>query len=225
MAGNAVGLGNFLRFPRQAAVNGGGSFMIPYFIALLLLGIPLMWIEWGVGRNGGRFRKGHIPGMFAALWHHPAAKYLGIVGMVIPLSVMIYYTYIESWTLAFSYFSITKDYWGNTSQEQMVTYLQSFQGINDAGFHAAWFPYFFFILTLGINIWVLSHGISGGIEKLARIGIEEIDVDDGEVLVRVCLGGRRRGITEEEADRHDEVALLLDQGLDVGLEVVRALGL
>ena len=41
MAGNAVGLGNFLRFPRQAAANGGGSYMIAYFIALLLLGIPL----------------------------------------------------------------------------------------------------------------------------------------------------------------------------------------
>ena len=52
MAGNAVGLGNFLRFPSQAAANGGGSFMIPYFIAFLLLGIPLMWIEWGIGNPG-----------------------------------------------------------------------------------------------------------------------------------------------------------------------------
>src|SRR5690606_31527862 len=58
MAGNAVGLGNFLRFPVQAASNGGGSFMVTYFIALLLLGIPLIWIEWGIGRNGGRYRKG-----------------------------------------------------------------------------------------------------------------------------------------------------------------------
>ena len=40
MAGNAVGLGNFLRFPRQAAANGGGSYMIAYFIALLLLNKP-----------------------------------------------------------------------------------------------------------------------------------------------------------------------------------------
>jgi sodium:neurotransmitter symporter family protein len=47
MAGNAVGLGNFLRFPRQAVENGGGTFMIPYFNALILVGIPLMWIEWG----------------------------------------------------------------------------------------------------------------------------------------------------------------------------------
>src|SRR5687768_14807375 len=169
MAGNAVGLGNFLRFPRQAAVNGGGSFMITYFIALLLLGIPLMWIEWGVGRNGGRFRKGHIPGMFAAIWKHPAAKYLGVVGMIIPLTVMIYYTYIESWTLAFSFFSITKDYWGNTTQEAMVTYLQTYQGITPGSSHMTALG--FFLVTLAVNIWVLSRGISGGIEKLARIGM------------------------------------------------------
>ncbi|MHB1169109.1 MAG: SLC5/6 family protein [Longimicrobiales bacterium] len=173
MAGNAVGLGNFLRFPVQAAGNGGGSFMITYFIALLLLGIPLMWIEWGIGRNGGRFRKGHIPGMFAAVWHHPAAKYIGVVGMVIPLVVMIYYTYIESWTLAFTWFSLTGDYFGNTTQEQMVGYLQSFQGVGDAATreHAWYTPYGFFLFTLAINIWVISKGISGGIEKLARIGM------------------------------------------------------
>jgi len=173
MAGNAVGLGNFLRFPVQAASNGGGSFMITYFIALLLLGIPLMWIEWGIGRHGGRYRKGHIPGMFAAIWRHPAAKYVGVIGMVIPLVVMIYYTYIESWTLAFTWYSLTGDYWGRATQPEMVAYLQSFQGVGDpaAAVHAPWTPYAFFAVTLAINIWVISKGISGGIEKLARIGM------------------------------------------------------
>ena len=171
MAGNAVGLGNFLRFPTQAANNGGGSFMITYFVALLLLGIPLMWIEWGLGRNGGRYRKGHIPGMFAAIWHHPLAKYLGVIGLVIPLAVMIYYTYIESWTLAFTWFSLSKDYWGHTSQESMVSYLQSFQGIGAERVHQPWTPFAFFTVTLLINIWVLSKGVSGGIEKLAKIGM------------------------------------------------------
>ena len=173
MAGNAVGLGNFLRFPVQATANGGGSFMITYFIALLLLGIPLMWIEWGIGRNGGRYRKGHIPGMFAAIWKHPAAKYIGVIGMVIPLVVMIYYTYIESWTLAFTFFSLTGDYWGHDTQEGMIGYLQSFQGIGPAETqeHAAWTPYAFFLATLGINVWIISKGVSGGIEKLARIGM------------------------------------------------------
>ena len=171
MAGNAVGLGNFLRFPAQAASNGGGSFMIPYFIALILLGIPMMWIEWGIGRNGGRYRKGHIPGMFAAIWLHPAAKYVGVIGLVIPMVVMIYYTYIESWTLAFTWFSITGDYWGVETPEGMTQYLRSYQAIGDSSVHAMWTPFLFFFITLFINIYIVAKGVSGGIEKLAKIGM------------------------------------------------------
>lgn len=171
MAGNAVGLGNFLRFPTQATVNGGGSFMITYFIALLLLGIPLMWIEWGIGRHGGRYRKGHIPGMFASLWRHPAAKYVGVLGLVIPLIVLIYYTYIESWTMAYTFFSITKDYWGYETQEAMVQYLYSFQSIGDPSIHGMWTPFAFFLATLLLNVWIVSKGISGGIERLAKVGM------------------------------------------------------
>ena len=171
MAGNAVGLGNFLRFPGQAAANGGGSFMIPYFIAFLLLGIPLMWIEWGIGRNGGRFRKGHIPGMFSAIWHHPAAKYVGVIGLVIPIVVLIYYTVLESWTLAFTWFSITGDYWQARTPEAMTNYLHSYQAVGDNSVHAIWKPFVFFFITLFVNIYVLSKGISGGIEKLAKFGM------------------------------------------------------
>jgi SNF family Na+-dependent transporter len=53
MAGNAVGLGNFLRFPVQAIENGGGAFIIPYLICFLVMGIPLLFIEWSSGRYGG----------------------------------------------------------------------------------------------------------------------------------------------------------------------------
>ena len=92
VAGNAVGLGNFLRFPVQAAQNGGGSFMIPYFVFLLLLGVPLMWIEWGIGRHGGKANHGSTPGMFDMLWNNPMAKYLGAFGLVTSMIIMIYYT-------------------------------------------------------------------------------------------------------------------------------------
>ena len=143
MAGNAVGLGNFLRFPSQAATNGGGSFMITYFIALLLLGIPLMWIEWGIGRNGGRYRKGHIPGMFAAIWKHPAAKYLGVIGMVIPARRDDLLHLHRELDAGLHVVLAHGDYWGRATQEEMVDYLQSFQGVGDPAerVHAAWTPY------------------------------------------------------------------------------------
>lgn len=169
MAGNAVGLGNFLRFPTQATVNGGGSFMITYFVAFLLLGLPLVWVEWGLGRHGGRYRKGHAPGMFAAVWHHPAAKYLGVLGLVIPLLVMVYYTYIESWTLAYAVFSATGALDQVGTQEEMVAWLHRFQGIGTEGL--PWTAVGFFLVTLAVNIWVVSKGVALGIERLARIAM------------------------------------------------------
>src|SRR3989338_9876067 len=114
MAGNAIGLGNFLRFPVQCAGNGGGAFMIPYFIAFLLIGIPLMWIEWGIGRFGGKYGHGTTPGMFHYLWNHPLAKYVGAIGIFLPFGILIYYNYIVSWTLAFKIFSFTGKYFAIT---------------------------------------------------------------------------------------------------------------
>ncbi|MFA5164143.1 MAG: hypothetical protein WC481_01060 [Candidatus Omnitrophota bacterium] len=97
VAGSAVGLGNFLRLPVQAVQNGGGAFMIPYFIALLLLGIPLMWIEWSLGRYGGGFGHGTAPGIFHSIRRkNRFIKYFGVIGIFGPLVILIYYTYIES---------------------------------------------------------------------------------------------------------------------------------
>jgi len=102
MAGNAVGLGNFLRFPVQAAENGGGAFMIPYIIAFLTVGIPLMWIEWAMGRYGGAYGHGTTPSIFNLIRPGKLSRLLGVFGLWIPLVVIIYYIYIESWTLGFA---------------------------------------------------------------------------------------------------------------------------
>ena len=196
MAGNAVGLGNFLRFPGQAAANGGGSFMVAYFLSFVLLGIPLMWMEWGIGRNGGRYRKGHVPGMFNAIWKHPAAKYLGVIGLVIPFVVLCYYTVLMSWTLAYTWFSATGDYWGLTTQTEMADYLSSYQVIHDASAHDFWVPFLFFFLSIGPTIYVLSKGVSGGIEKLAKVGMPVLFVFAIILVVRVLtLGPGANGVS------------------------------
>lgn len=171
VAGNAVGLGNFLRFPVQAAENGGGAFMIPYFIFFIILGIPLMWIEWGIGRHGGKYGHGSAPGMFQKLWKNPAAKYFGTLGLFISLVIMIYYTYIASWTLGYSFFSITKMYFGQTSFDSMREFLYSYQGREIGEFASVWTAYIFLLITLTINFFVLYRGISKGIEKLAKIAM------------------------------------------------------
>ena len=103
MAGNAVGLGNFLRFPAQAAQNGGGAFLLPYLISFVLMGIPLLWVEWAIGRYGGQFGHHSAPGMFDRMGRYAWLKYVGIFGLFTNLTVAAYYTYLESWTLAYTW--------------------------------------------------------------------------------------------------------------------------
>ena len=102
VAGSAVGLGNFLRFPGIAAQNGGGAFMVPYFVSLLVLGIPLCWAEWTMGRYGGLCGFNSAPGIFSVLWRNPLAKYLGGIALLIPLVIYMYYVLIAAWGLGYA---------------------------------------------------------------------------------------------------------------------------
>ncbi|OGW76514.1 MAG: sodium:calcium symporter [Omnitrophica bacterium RIFCSPHIGHO2_02_FULL_49_9] len=186
MAGNAVGLGNFLRFPVQCAQNGGGAFMIPYFVAFLLLGIPLMWIEWGIGRFGGKYGHGTTPGMFHYLWQHPLSKYLGAIGMAIPFGLVVYYTYIESWTLAYSFFSLTGKYAGIQTREGMAQFLTAYQGgTQNEYFSNIGTAYLFFVITLALNFWILSRGLVRGIEQISKVALPLLFVFGLILVVRV----------------------------------------
>lgn len=178
VAGNAVGLGNFLRFPVQAAKYGGGTFMIPYFISFFLLGIPLMWVEWSIGRYGGVLGHGTSPGVFQLLWKNRAAKYLGIVGIVCPLAIVVYYAYISSWTVGYSLFSLCQDLPKVTSIGSLEETLKPFSsfhfqyiGFSEFFLKPSFLAYGIFILTLLVSILILSRWISGGIELLAKIAM------------------------------------------------------
>jgi SNF family Na+-dependent transporter len=187
VAGSAIGLGNFLRFPVQAASNGGGAFMIPYFISLFLLGIPLMWIEWTLGRFGGGFGHGTAPGIFHTMWEkNRFIKYFGVIGIFGPLIILSYYTYIESWTLAYSVFALTGKYAGASTQEAMKAFLASYQGL---GGGKIWPAYIFFIITFAANIGVIYYGIKGGIEKLCNIALPFLFIFGIVLMARVLTLG------------------------------------
>ncbi len=107
VTGSAVGLGNFLRFPGLAARYEGGAFMIPYFVSLLILGLPLAWGEWAMGRYGGRHGYNSSPGIFRAIARHNAGAYLGILGLLVPVGIYMYYVIIESWCLGYAWYYLS----------------------------------------------------------------------------------------------------------------------
>lgn len=167
MAGNAVGLGNFLRFPVKAIENGGGAFIIPYLVCFLLMGIPLLWIEWSLGRFGGRSGNHSTPFILDTMGKNSFWKYFGVFGIFTNIGVAAFYTYIESWTLVYVFYSITQHFSGmDYTQVAMVfdQYTNTYTTIPS-------FSILVYILCLALNVYILSQGLSGGIEKVAKVGM------------------------------------------------------
>ena len=164
MAGNAVGMGNFLRFPIQAIENGGGAFIIPYLVCFLIMGIPLLWVEWSMGRFGGRHGNHSTPFILDNLTGKRFWKYFGVFGIFTNIGVAAYYVYIESWTLNYvidSVFLTFADMNAAQVDQHFVDYVGSPIGL----------PIIYFVICMALNTWILSKGLSGGIEKVSKVGL------------------------------------------------------
>jgi NSS family neurotransmitter:Na+ symporter len=89
--GAAIGLGNVWRFPYICYENGGGAFLIPYFIALLTAGIPLMILEYGLGRK----MQAGAPNAFAMV--RKGAEWVGWLSLMVVMLIFLFYPVIMAW--------------------------------------------------------------------------------------------------------------------------------
>ncbi len=170
MAGNAIGLGNFLRFPGKVAAYGGGAFLIPYFITLFLLGIPLFWLEWAIGRYGGE----HGAHWLAPMFYLIAKKRFGVRGakiaaaigggLTLAVGIMLtaYYTNIIGWIA----------YWAGWCISGKITSITEVSQAKTAFIQVLANPVYNlipWIVTLVLIAIIVTGGIARGIERAAKI--------------------------------------------------------
>jgi SNF family Na+-dependent transporter len=198
MAGNAVGLGNFLRFPVQAVNNGGGAFIIPYLVSFLVMGIPLLWIEWSMGRFGGRMGNHSTPYILDSMARAKFWKYFGVFGIWTNIAVAAYYCYIESWTMSYVFHSIFRSFDG-LSQSEVAAFFQNYVDISTTTTGIPFEAPIFYVLCLLLNTWILSRGLSGGVERTAKIGMPLLIVFGIFLAVRGLTLGTS-GATPEHPD-------------------------
>ena len=192
VASSAIGLGNFLRFPGQAAQNGGGTFMLPYFAALLFLGIPLCWAEWTMGRYGGLRGFHSAPGIYATLWRRPIAKYFGVLPLLIPLVVYMYYVVIEAWCLGYAWSYLTGGLSLGDDPKTYVDYFGRYVGTSADGslLSREGMPLLFTLaFVFFLNLFLIFRGLSAGIEKFCNFALPLMAVLAVVVLVRVLTLG------------------------------------
>jgi len=141
--GAAVGLGNIWRFSAVLGQNGGGAYLIPYFIAVFLFVLPLMILEISMGR---RFR-GTVVSAFASV--RPQFRYSGWLLCAISFLILGYYLVITGWTMAYLLFSGTGE---------PVTF---------AGFTGSYQPVVYAIIAVFITAFIVSAGVRAGIERIS----------------------------------------------------------
>lgn len=191
VAGSAVGLGNFLRFPGLAAQYGGGAFMLAYAISFLIIGLPIGWAEWAMGRHAGSLGYNSAPGAFAVIVRSRWAKFAGIIGVIVPVVIYMYYVVIESWCIGYAF-----NFWsgGLNLQDsgQAVGYFASFVGAGadasalELSRHKA-LPWLLAVFVF--NFYLIYRGLSAGIEKMCNIGMPLLIIFALVILVRVMTLG------------------------------------
>jgi neurotransmitter:Na+ symporter, NSS family len=195
VTGSAVGLGNFLRFPGLAARYDGGAFMIPYFTAFLLLGLPIAWVEWSMGRYGGALGYNSSPGIYRTVWRHRAAPYFGVLSMIIPVMIYMYYVYIEAWCLAYA----VRYLFGRMSFESVADYQEFFghfvgehahgEALTMHGEGLLGSAVFFLAVCFVVNFVLIYRGLTKGIEWFCKWAMPALIVCALVVLVRVLTLG------------------------------------
>ncbi len=166
--GSAVGLGNIWRFPYVTYENGGGAFLIPYLVALLTAGIPILLFDYGVGY---KFR-GSPPLAFKRL--HPSAEAIGWIHVGVCFLIAIYYAAIIAWSAMYAWFSLTQA-WGDDAEGFFFGRFLEYDGGGTEGSGIS----VDFVAQAGwpmIVVWVvlllaLGSGVRRGITKVSTIGI------------------------------------------------------
>lgn len=186
-----MGLGNFLRFPGQVAEYGGGAFMIAYFLAFLLVGLPVCWVEWTMGRAGGRYGYNSAPGIFGAVTGFMGGRLLGVVAFVIPVCIYMYYVVIEAWCLAYAvnYLRGVLDF---EQSSEAQNFFNSLVGMNaDGSALKVDFEHVgvYFLLVFLLNFFLIYRGIAKGIEFFCKYAMPALVIIALVILVRVITLG------------------------------------
>ena len=161
--GSAVGLGNIWRFPYTTYENGGGAFIIPYLIALLTAGIPLLFLDYAIGHR----HRGGAPLSYRRF--SPHFEVFGWWQMMVNVIIGLYYAVVLGWAASYTYFSINGA-WGDKPIDFFIgEFLKMGDIKNGVSFEFVGMVTCPLIAMWIIALGVLSLGVQKGIAKVSSV--------------------------------------------------------
>ena len=157
-AGCAVGLGNVWRFPYITGQYGGAAFVLLYLVFLVILGMPIMVMEFAVGRASRKSaaRSFHVLEPKGTKWHF--ASYAAMAGNYL---LMMFYTTVGGWMVAYLFKCGRGEF--NGADETKVNAI--FSGmLSQAGYMTFWM-----VLTVLLSFFICSLGLQKGVERITKV--------------------------------------------------------
>ncbi|MCG6987478.1 MAG: sodium-dependent transporter [Gemmatimonadetes bacterium] len=177
MLGMAVGTGNIWRFPRIAATNGGGSFLVAWAVFLMAWSVPLLIVEFAIGKGT---RYGPVGAFIKTLG--PKFAWMGAWVAFVATAIMFYYSVVMGWTIRFFVASLTGEIPGKVPE----AFWNSFNSHPQA--------LITHVCAMALGIFVVSKGVRG-IETAAKILMPSLIVLVVVLAVRaVMLPGAEKGL-------------------------------
>lgn len=186
--GSAIGLGNIWRFPSVAYDNGGGAFFLPYLIALLTAGIPLLVLEFAMGHK----YRGSAPLTMARI--NKKSEWLGWWQVAISFVIATYYSVIIAWAISYARFSINLS-WGKDTESFLFgdyLHLADTPGTVGGIVSGVFIP---LVIVWIIVLFILIRGIRKGIEIANKIFIPALFILFLFIVIRaLTLDGAMTGL-------------------------------
>lgn len=160
--GSAVGLGNVWRFPFVCYKNGGGAFLIPYFVALFTAGIPLMILEFSVGH----LLRGPPPECFKRV--RKRFEWIGWWTTLVPFIVASYYVVVMAWCFSYMIYSLDLRWGANAEGFFLDTFLGVTSIASIGGFRI---PVILGLIAMWLSIFLILYKGVGRIGRVVAITV------------------------------------------------------
>lgn len=187
MIGSAIGLGNIWRYPYVLYSNGGGAFLLPYFISIVCMAVPYLFLEYAAGYNF----KTSLPNMFRRI--QSKFEVIGWFICLAPFLILTYYIVIIAWDFIYFFLSFTHGWGADPNTFFVNTLLHSTTSVS--GLWDIVLPILGSLIVLWLIIWFISHkDLNDGIGKYSKILIPSLMIIMAVVvLIAVTLPGASIG--------------------------------
>ncbi|WP_069997425.1 sodium-dependent transporter [Cellulosilyticum sp. I15G10I2] len=161
-AGSAIGLGNIWKFPYMAGKNGGSAFIIIYLIAIILMGYPLVYTEFAMGRRA----KTNAVDTFGIIGNKKTWNIVGFIAVLTVFLISTFYMMITGWVIYYFYHSLTGTLYNLSSATDSVMH---FKAIFSHMSSSMSIPLIFSMIAIYMTALINSMGIKEGVEKYSKI--------------------------------------------------------